>query len=86
MNQVGYERHWLHILATYVRPLQEKVFTGYFHNVSRGVCVAGGLLSLLILRVPDQNGVPLLHVMLDIHHSGQEHSVCEYLCEYICCC
>ena len=34
MNQVGYERHWLHILATYVRPLQEKVFIGYYHDVS----------------------------------------------------
>ncbi|KAL8624347.1 hypothetical protein ACOMHN_044778 [Nucella lapillus] len=32
MNQVGYERHWLHILDTYVRPLQEHVFTGYFHR------------------------------------------------------
>ncbi|XP_076452068.1 procollagen-lysine,2-oxoglutarate 5-dioxygenase 1-like [Babylonia areolata] len=32
MNQVGYERHWLHILDTYIRPLQEKVFIGYFHR------------------------------------------------------
>ncbi|XP_013147988.1 PREDICTED: procollagen-lysine,2-oxoglutarate 5-dioxygenase 3 isoform X2 [Papilio polytes] len=34
MNQVGLERQWLHILKEYVRPLQEMVFTGYFHNVS----------------------------------------------------
>lgn len=32
MNQVGLERHWLHILAEFVRPLQEMVFTGYYHN------------------------------------------------------
>ncbi|KPJ21585.1 Procollagen-lysine,2-oxoglutarate 5-dioxygenase [Papilio machaon] len=34
MNQVGLERQWLHILKEYVRPLQEMVFTGYYHNVS----------------------------------------------------
>ncbi|ETN84286.1 hypothetical protein NECAME_17172 [Necator americanus] len=32
MNQVGYERHWLFFLDEYVRPLQEKVFTGYYHR------------------------------------------------------
>nr|XP_021187543.2 procollagen-lysine,2-oxoglutarate 5-dioxygenase isoform X1 [Helicoverpa armigera] len=32
MNQVGLERHWLHILKEFVRPLQEMVFTGYYHN------------------------------------------------------
>lgn len=33
-NQVQFERHWLYILQQYVRPLQELVFTGYFHDVS----------------------------------------------------
>ena len=33
MNQIGYEKEWLHFLDTYVRPLQEKVFTGYVHQV-----------------------------------------------------
>ncbi|XP_068630751.1 procollagen-lysine,2-oxoglutarate 5-dioxygenase [Battus philenor] len=32
MNQVGLEKQWLYILKEYVRPLQEMVFTGYFHN------------------------------------------------------
>ncbi|XP_013189452.1 procollagen-lysine,2-oxoglutarate 5-dioxygenase isoform X2 [Amyelois transitella] len=32
MKQVGLERQWLYILKTYVRPLQEMVFTGYYHN------------------------------------------------------
>jgi len=33
MTQIDYDGHWLHFLNTYVRPLQEKVFTGYFHIV-----------------------------------------------------
>lgn len=34
MNQVGLEPVWLKFLQDYVRPLQEKVFIGYFHDVS----------------------------------------------------
>jgi procollagen-lysine,2-oxoglutarate 5-dioxygenase len=34
MNQVGLENVWLKFLKDYVRPLQEKVFLGYFHDVS----------------------------------------------------
>ena len=34
MNQVEYEAVWLAFLETFVRPLQEKAFTGYFHSVS----------------------------------------------------
>ena len=37
MNQIGYEKEWLQFLDTYVRPLQEKVFIGYFHQVRRGL-------------------------------------------------
>ncbi|XP_045509441.1 procollagen-lysine,2-oxoglutarate 5-dioxygenase isoform X2 [Colias croceus] len=32
MKQVGLDAHWLHILRRYVRPLQEMVFLGYFHD------------------------------------------------------
>ncbi|CAD6240484.1 GSCOCG00008810001-RA-CDS [Cotesia congregata] len=35
MNQVNYERQWLHFLKEYVRPLQELVFLGYFHDDDR---------------------------------------------------
>ena len=31
-----------------------------------------------ISRVPEQNGVSLLYVMLEIHHSGWEPSICQY--------
>ncbi|KAK6037012.1 oxidoreductase, 2OG-Fe(II) oxygenase family protein [Cooperia oncophora] len=32
MRQIDYARHWLYFLDEYVRPIQEKVFTGYFHQ------------------------------------------------------
>ncbi|EPB70315.1 hypothetical protein ANCCEY_10594 [Ancylostoma ceylanicum] len=32
MNQIDFERQWLFFLDEYVRPLQEKVFTGYYHR------------------------------------------------------
>ena len=33
MNQVGYEKEWLHFLDVYVRPLQEAAFIGYYQKV-----------------------------------------------------
>ncbi|KAK6634906.1 hypothetical protein RUM44_000153 [Polyplax serrata] len=35
MKQIGLEFQWLYFLKEYVRPLQEKVFTGYFHDDDR---------------------------------------------------
>lgn len=32
MNQVGYEQHWLFFLREYIRPVQERVYTGYYHD------------------------------------------------------
>ena len=32
--------------------------------------------SFFISRVPDQNGVSLLNIMLETHHSGQEPMIC----------
>ncbi len=37
MNQVGWESHWLEFLRKYVRPLQEHVFLGYFHDPPRSL-------------------------------------------------
>lgn len=34
MNQVGLEQHWLYFLREYIRPVQEKLFIGYTHDVS----------------------------------------------------
>lgn len=33
MNQVGLEQHWLYFLREYIRPVQEKIFIGYYHDV-----------------------------------------------------
>ena len=33
MNQIGYEKEWLHFLDMYVRPLQEAAYAGYFQKV-----------------------------------------------------
>ncbi|KAG8231868.1 hypothetical protein J437_LFUL011773 [Ladona fulva] len=35
MKQVGMEQHWLEFLRVIVRPLQELVFTGYYHDDPR---------------------------------------------------
>uniref|UniRef100_A0A0N4UAS7 Fe2OG dioxygenase domain-containing protein n=1 Tax=Dracunculus medinensis TaxID=318479 RepID=A0A0N4UAS7_DRAME len=32
MNQIDFERHWLYILDEYVRPIQEQLFLGYYHQ------------------------------------------------------
>lgn len=34
MNQVALEQQWLFFLREYIRPVQEKVFIGYIHDVS----------------------------------------------------
>ena len=33
MNQIVWEKEWLLFLKNYVRPLQERAFIGYFHDV-----------------------------------------------------
>lgn len=34
MNQIGYEQHWLYFLRQYITPMQEKIFIGYYQDVS----------------------------------------------------
>ena len=38
-------------------------------------CMAPPAKSLHSSRVPDQNGVSLLYIMFEIHHSGREPSI-----------
>lgn len=33
MNQVGFDQSWMEFLRLFVKPLQELVFTGYYHDV-----------------------------------------------------
>lgn len=35
MKQVGLEQQWLYFLREYIRPVQEKIFIGYYHDVCR---------------------------------------------------
>ncbi|RWS26833.1 Procollagen-lysine:2-oxoglutarate 5-dioxygenase 3-like protein [Leptotrombidium deliense] len=37
MNQVGFEQQWLYFLREYIRPVQEKIYTGYFHDPPRSL-------------------------------------------------
>lgn len=37
MNQVGWEPHWMQFLQKWVRPIQEHIFTGYFHDPPRSL-------------------------------------------------
>ncbi|XP_067005007.1 procollagen-lysine,2-oxoglutarate 5-dioxygenase isoform X2 [Anabrus simplex] len=37
MNQVGLEPHWMEFLKLFVRPLQEMVFLGYYHDPPRSL-------------------------------------------------
>ena len=41
-------------------------------------CLDKCCFGYLILRVSDQNGVSLLYIMLEMHHSGREPS--NYVC------
>lgn len=48
MKQVGLDPVWLQFLKLFIRPLQEKVFTGYYHNVSSKMLIIFLLLLALI--------------------------------------
>lgn len=48
MNQVGLEAIWLKFLQLYVKPLQEKVFIGYFHDPPRS------LMNFVVRYRPDE--------------------------------
>ncbi|XP_076270326.1 procollagen lysyl hydroxylase isoform X2 [Rhynchophorus ferrugineus] len=63
MNQVGWERHWLYFLQKYVRPLQEHVFTGYYHNPPRS------LMNFVVRYRPDEQ--PSLRP----HHDSSTYTI-----------
>ncbi|XP_015120396.1 procollagen-lysine,2-oxoglutarate 5-dioxygenase [Diachasma alloeum] len=63
MNQVHYERQWLYFLKEYVRPLQELVFTGYFHNPPRS------LMNFVVRYKPEEQ--PALRP----HHDSSTYTI-----------
>jgi hypothetical protein len=34
MTQINFDEHWLFILRDIVQPIQQKIYTGYFSDVS----------------------------------------------------
>ncbi|XP_032668645.1 procollagen-lysine,2-oxoglutarate 5-dioxygenase isoform X2 [Odontomachus brunneus] len=63
MNQVQYEQQWLYFLKEYVRPLQELVFTGYYHDPPRS------LMNFVVRYRPDEQ--PFLRP----HHDSSTYTI-----------
>ncbi|XP_071576193.1 procollagen-lysine,2-oxoglutarate 5-dioxygenase [Temnothorax nylanderi] len=63
MNQVQYEEQWLYFLKEYVRPLQELVFTGYYHDPPRS------LMNFVVRYRPDEQ--PSLRP----HHDSSTYTI-----------
>ncbi|XP_022236630.1 procollagen-lysine,2-oxoglutarate 5-dioxygenase 3-like [Limulus polyphemus] len=63
MNQIGFEQHWLYFLREYIRPVQEKVFTGYFHDPPKA------LMNFVVRYRPDEQ--PFLRP----HHDSSTYTV-----------
>lgn len=63
MNQVGLEQVWLKFLQLYVKPLQEKVFIGYYHDPPRS------LMNFVVRYRPDEQ--PSLRP----HHDSSTYTI-----------
>lgn len=63
MKQVGLEEVWLQFLDLFVRPLQEKVFLGYFHNPPKS------LMNFVVRYRPDEQ--PSLRP----HHDSSTYTI-----------
>ncbi|XP_006564743.1 procollagen-lysine,2-oxoglutarate 5-dioxygenase 3 isoform X1 [Apis mellifera] len=63
MNQVKNEPQWLYFLKEYVRPLQELVFTGYYHDPPRA------LMNFVVRYRPDEQP------SLKPHHDSSTYTI-----------
>ncbi|XP_012246247.1 procollagen-lysine,2-oxoglutarate 5-dioxygenase [Bombus impatiens] len=63
MNQVKYEPQWLYFLKEYVRPLQELVFAGYYHDPPRA------LMNFVVRYRPDEQP------SLKPHHDSSTYTI-----------
>ncbi|KAL0277165.1 UNVERIFIED_CONTAM: hypothetical protein PYX00_004535 [Menopon gallinae] len=63
MKQVGLEPHWLYFLKEFVRPIQENVFTGYFHDPPRAI------MNFVVRYKPDEQ--PSLRP----HHDSSTYTI-----------
>lgn len=63
MNQVGLDAVWLKFLQLYIKPLQEKVFLGYFHDPPRS------LMNFVVRYKPEEQ--PSLRP----HHDSSTYTI-----------
>ncbi|VDP48193.1 unnamed protein product [Soboliphyme baturini] len=63
MNQVGFERQWLYILDTYIRPVQEIVFVGYYKQPPEAI------MNFVVRYHPDEQA------SLRPHHDASTYTV-----------
>lgn len=63
MNQVGLEQIWLQFLRDYVRPVQEKIYTGYYHDPPKSI------MNFVVRYRPDEQ--PLLRP----HHDSSTYTI-----------
>lgn len=63
MSQVGLEAVWLKFLLNYVRPLQEAVFWGYYHNPPRSI------MNFVVRYKPDEQPT------LKPHHDSSTYTI-----------
>lgn len=52
MNQVGFEPQWMEFLKSFVKPMVEKIFTGYSNEVCTTLFTGARWCVLLWIRVP----------------------------------
>jgi len=81
MNQIGFDDEWLYLLDFYVRPLQEKVFIGYFHQPPRSI------MNFIVRYRPDEqpnlkphhdSSTYTINVALNNVHSDYEGGGCKF--------
>eukprot|EP00096_Caligus_rogercresseyi_P014237 TRINITY_DN6735_c0_g1_i1.p1 TRINITY_DN6735_c0_g1~~TRINITY_DN6735_c0_g1_i1.p1 ORF type:complete len:724 (-),score=173.44 TRINITY_DN6735_c0_g1_i1:465-2636(-) len=63
MNQVNFEKEWLYFLKTYVMPLQQKIYIGYFNDPPRA------LMSFIVRYRPDEQP------SLKPHHDSSTYTI-----------
>uniref|UniRef100_A0A0N5AT88 procollagen-lysine 5-dioxygenase n=1 Tax=Syphacia muris TaxID=451379 RepID=A0A0N5AT88_9BILA len=63
MKQIDFERHWLHILDEYVRPVQETIYVGYYHKPVEAY------MMFVVRYKPDEQP------SLQPHHDASTYSV-----------
>lgn len=82
MNQVGLEQHWLFFLREYIRPVQEKVFVGYFHDPPKAIMnfvVRYHPEEQYFLRPHHDSSTYTINIALNTPHVDYEGGGCHFL-------